>query len=78
VPGPVVAARPLSATSEAQGYDVKTVSSRLGHSSVAITLDLYAHAVDGRDKAAGEAMESLIKSATQVQQISGKGPKSAA
>ncbi|RWH76857.1 MAG: site-specific integrase [Mesorhizobium sp.] len=62
----------------AQGYDVKTVSSRLGHSSVAITLDLYAHAVDGRDRAAGEAMGSLIKSATQVQQNSGKGPKSAA
>jgi hypothetical protein len=37
--------------------------------------DLYAHAVDERDKAAGEAMGSLIKSATQVQQISRRAPK---
>lgn len=47
----------------AKGMDIKTVSSRLGHSSIAITLDLYAHAVDERDKAAASTKGTLISHA---------------
>ncbi|SFJ15262.1 Site-specific recombinase XerD [Phyllobacterium sp. CL33Tsu] len=49
----------------ARSTDIKTVSSRLGHSSVAITLDLYTHALDERDRAAAETMAAVIKSATE-------------
>lgn len=62
----------------AKGMDIKTVSSRLGHSSVSITLDLYAHAVDERDKAAATAMGSLISHAAQMQQAGTKEPENAA
>lgn len=38
------------------GVDVRTVSERLGHADVATTLRIYAHAMPGRDGAAGEVM----------------------
>ncbi|MCA1444713.1 site-specific integrase [Ensifer sp. IC4062] len=47
--------------------DVKTVSSRLGHSSVAITLDLYTHALEESDRAAANAMAGIINNATKMQ-----------
>lgn len=36
--------------------DVRTVSERLGHADVATTLRVYAHAMPGRDEAAGRVM----------------------
>ena len=36
------------------GADMKTVSERLGHASIVITMDLYAHVLEGMDKAAAD------------------------
>ena len=40
-----------------QGTDIKTISTRLGHSSVAFTMDTYAHLLPGMQKAAMEKFE---------------------
>ncbi len=40
----------------ANGVDIKTVSSRLGHATTSFTLATYVHAVEGRDKAAADAL----------------------
>jgi integrase len=45
------------------GADMKTVSERLGHSSIAITADLYTHAVAGPDADAAERMQAAISTA---------------
>ncbi|MGN6741981.1 MAG: tyrosine-type recombinase/integrase, partial [Amnibacterium sp.] len=44
----------------AQGVDLAVVSKRLGHSSIAITNDLYGHLLRGANKAAAEAAEALV------------------
>lgn len=44
----------------AQGVDVVTVSHRLGHSSPAITLSIYAHLVEGMDKKALEKLDGYF------------------
>lgn len=41
------------------GVDVKTVQTRLGHSTSALTLDQYAHAIPANDKAAADLMGSI-------------------
>lgn len=43
-----------------QGTDVAAVSERLGHSSVAVTMGLYAHAVAGRQKLAAESFGRML------------------
>jgi integrase len=43
------------------GTDIKTVQTRLGHSTPAITLALYVHPTTERDQAAGEQLAALIK-----------------
>ena len=43
-----------------QGINVKSVSSRLGHSSTSITLDTYAHVLTAVDKVAGETLEKIL------------------
>ena len=43
-----------------QGADIFTVSRRLGHSSAAFTMDVYAHLLKGQQKVAAEAMDTLI------------------
>ncbi len=42
------------------GVDVKTVSEKLGHSSVEITLKLYVHSDEDTQKAANEKFASLV------------------
>jgi integrase len=42
------------------GLNIKAVSSRLGHSSVGITLDLYAHALREDDEKAAEIMGAIM------------------
>jgi len=42
------------------GVNVKVVSERLGHSSVAITLDIYAHVLPGQQAEAALAVEKLL------------------
>lgn len=43
------------------GVDLKTVSERLGHSTIAITVDLYTHAVSRADADAAARVETLLQ-----------------
>ncbi|OUM98121.1 MAG: hypothetical protein BAA04_06780 [Firmicutes bacterium ZCTH02-B6] len=43
----------------AAGTDILTVSRRLGHENIRITLDLYGHLLPGQDEAAAAAMDRL-------------------
>jgi len=42
------------------GLDVKSVSRRLGHSSTAMTLNVYAHVFKSSDRAAADLMDNLL------------------
>lgn len=44
----------------ASGVDLKTVSTRLGHSNVSTTGNIYAHAINSADAIASEAMENIL------------------
>ena len=39
------------------GDDIKTISSNLGHATVSITLDVYAHYTEGMKQESSERME---------------------
>jgi integrase len=43
-----------------QGVHMKTISARLGHSKIGITMDLYGHALESADEAAAEKMDLLF------------------
>ena len=43
------------------GANIKTVQTRLGHASAALTLATYVHPVDERDRAAGEQLATHLK-----------------
>jgi integrase len=45
----------------AAGVDPLTVSRRLGHAKVAMTLDVYGHLMEGSDAAAAKAIEGVLK-----------------
>ena len=45
------------------GVPPKVVQERLGHSSISITMDRYSHVIEGMDRAAAEAVASLISKA---------------
>jgi integrase len=49
------------------GVHPKVVSDRLGHSSVAFTLDVYSHAIEGLDDDAAARVADLIRRGTRVQ-----------
>ena len=42
------------------GVAMKTVSERLGHSSIVMTMDLYAHVLEGMDKEAADAFDREV------------------
>jgi integrase len=44
----------------AQGLDVTALSKRLGHARTSTTMDIYAHALQSSDKAAGTMLENLL------------------
>jgi integrase len=44
----------------AAGVPAKVVSERLGHATIAITLDVYSHVIPGMDAQAAKAVASLI------------------
>ena len=44
------------------GVPLLTVSRQLGHASISTTVDLYAHAVPGSNRAAAEALEAILTS----------------
>jgi integrase len=45
------------------GVELKTVSERLGHSSIVVTADIYTHAVDGEDADAAARVEAVMLAA---------------
>ena len=47
-----------------QGIHPKIVSERLGHSTIAITLDTYSHVLPGLQEAAAQRFEDGLKRAT--------------
>ncbi len=51
----------------AQNVDIKTVSSRLGHSETSTTLDIYAHALKKQDGLAAESLGELFARSPQKQ-----------
>jgi len=50
----------MATISIANGADVVSVSKKLGHSSPAITLDVYSHANEEAQRRANEALENAI------------------
>lgn len=44
----------------ASGADIKTVQARLGHSTAALTLDIYGHALPANDRAAADTIEAAL------------------
>lgn len=53
--------RHLSATMLiASGLDPKSVQARLGHATINMTMNLYAHAIQSRDRLAAEAMDKAL------------------
>lgn len=51
----------------AQNVDVKTVSSRLGHSETSTTMDIYAHALKKQDALAAESLGELFTEKSKKQ-----------
>ena len=47
-------------TAITSGHDVRTVAGRLGHANPAMTLRVYAHAVEGADQALAAALGSML------------------
>lgn len=45
---------------EANGCDIATISKRLGHSKVSVTLDVYSHALPENDEAASDILEKVL------------------
>lgn len=43
-----------------RGINIKTVSERLGHSSVIITMDVYGHLLPGMDEEAADIMDEMM------------------
>ena len=43
------------------GVDVRTVAGRLGHSDPSLTLRVYSHAIEERDRAAAEIMDRVLE-----------------
>lgn len=44
-----------------EGVHMKTISARLGHSKIGITMDLYGHALDSADEAAANKFDHLFQ-----------------
>ena len=57
----------------AAGVPAKVVSERLGHATIAITLDVYSHVIPGMDAHAANAVASLILGDSAEHE--GPGPK---
>ncbi|MGD0777657.1 MAG: tyrosine-type recombinase/integrase [Candidatus Solibacter sp.] len=46
-----------------KGVDLATVSERMGHSSIATTAKIYAHALRGKDRAAAQIWDDMKEQA---------------
>ena len=58
----------------AAGIPAKVVSERLGHATVAITLDVYSHVIPGMDAQAANAVASLILDGSSPSERPGPKP----
>jgi integrase len=47
-----------------QGVHPKTISSRLGHSSISTTMDIYGHALESPDRDAAQKLDDLFSKKT--------------
>jgi integrase/predicted nucleotidyltransferase len=54
-------------TAITSGHDVRTVAGRLGHSNPAMTLRVYAHAVEGADRALASALGDALETPSAVE-----------
>ncbi len=52
----------------ASGVDLKTVSSRLGHSNLSTTGDIYAHVINSADAKASDALENILVTSSRKAQ----------
>jgi integrase len=43
-----------------QGVPIKVVSERLGHATIAMTMDVYAHVLPAQDRAAADAIQRAL------------------
>jgi integrase len=48
------------------GVNIKAVSSRLGHASVALTLSTFAHLLPGADQDAAQRIDDLLSGSKRV------------
>ena len=51
------------------GTHPKIVQERLGHSSIATTLDIYSHTVPGMQKAAAERLDTLLPNPEEIENV---------
>jgi integrase len=51
------------------GIHPRIVQERLGHSSIATTLDIYSHTVPGLQKAAAERLDTLLPVQEQKENV---------
>ncbi len=58
----------------ASGTDISLVSKMLGHSSISITADTYAHLLGGVGKRAAEAADALVPRRPRDQSVTSTGP----
>jgi integrase len=58
----------------AAGIPAKVVSERLGHATIAVTLDVYGHVIPGVDAAAANAVASLILDGSSPSERPGPKP----
>jgi integrase len=58
----------------AAGIPAKVVSERLGHATIAITLDVYSHVIPGMDAQAANAVASLILDGSSQSERPGPKP----
>ena len=54
----------------AAGVDVRTVAGRLGHSDASVTLRVYSHALEERDRAAAEIMSRVLNAPPKGTELS--------
>ena len=54
------------------GVDIVTVSKRLGHASIKMTLDVYGHLVDGSQKRAADIFAAAMNGVTMVPMVPAK------
>jgi len=51
------------------GTHPRVVQERLGHSSIATTLDIYSHTVPGMQKAAAERLDTLLPKIEEIENV---------